>query len=430
MRRALLVITVVVVLAGCTGPLGGEDTETYDDGIGVVDGVQHNSSVAVTVDDGLNETEIDRVATRSMARIEVIRGLNFEERTDIRVMTREEYREWRGDGNVSTVRRQWENTVWEAAFIVGQDRDVLSVFDQTLGTAVQGFYAPSEEEIVIITDGEDATISTETLVHELVHALQDQQFGLPTVPERLDGEIARDSVIEGEAELIPKRYFDRCGGEWSCVDMSVSAGGQGERNPGLTLVLLTPYQQGLSFVESVQAEGGWEAVDDLYENLPASAAQVIDPERYPDSKPVDVTVQDTAGDAWHRLDHEPVGETMGQAGLYAMFWHNGVIEVEDTYSYTHPAVDGWAGDELVPYTNEDNETGYVWEIEWESVDDAREFSETYHDLLRERGARERGQRAFVIPEGPFQGAFEVTQQGTTVRIVKGPTLETLDEIHG
>ena len=430
MRRALVVLAVVVLLAGCTGLLGSEDTETYSGGIGVVDGVQYNSSVAITVDDGLNETEIERLATRSMARIEVIRGLNFEKRTDIRVMTREEYREWQGETEVSDVHRQWENTVWEASFIVGQDRDAISVFDQTLGSAVQGFYSPSEEEIVIVTDGENAAVSKDTLVHELVHALQDQQFGLPTVPDQQDAEIARDSVIEGEAELIPELYFDRCEGQWSCIDPSVSTSGQSDRNAGITLVLLTPYQQGVNFVESVRDEGGWDAVDALYEDLPESASQVINPETYPDDGPVNVTVRDRSGDAWNRLDHQPVSETVGQAGLYAMLWHNDIIDVENTYSYTHPAVDGWAGDELVPYTNEDDESGYVWEIEWESAEDAEQFYEAYRQLIDEQGARERGQQAFVVPDGPFRGAFEVQQQGTTVRIVKGPSLEALDEIHG
>lgn len=429
MRRTLAVLALVVVLAGCVGPLGSDNTNTDNDGIGVVDGVEYDSDLAVTVEDGLNETELDRLAVRSMARIEVLRGLNFQTRIPIEILTREEYRERRGDREVSTVRRQWENEVWEATFIVGQDRDVTTVFDETLGETVQGFYSPSEAEIVIVTDREETALSKRTLVHELVHALQDQQFGLDEVPSRQDPSMARNSVVEGEASLIPELYFDRCGGEWSCIEPPRPEDDEQSLNPGLVLVLLQPYEQGPEFVREIRAQDGWAGVDQLHENYPASTAQIIEPERYPDDEPVNVSVGDTSSSSWNRLDHSPVGETIGQAGLYAMFWHNDIIETEDTYSFSHPVVDGWAGDELVPYATTDGQTGHVWEIEWESASAAEQFFEAYRTLLDDQGALERGPRQFVINEGPFQGAFDVRQDGTTVTIVKGPTLDSLSAIH-
>lgn len=430
MRRALVALLLTVVLAGCAAPVAVNEDGPSDTGeLGVVDGISYDQKLDITVEDGLTEQELDLLAARSMARIELIRGLSFDERVDIEIWTRTEYQEWRGGGNVSHEQRLWENTVWESKFIVGQDRDVTLVFDETLGEAVAGFYSPSQELVVIVTDGETASPSKHTLVHEFVHVLQDQQFGLESPPERQDPGLARNGVVEGEAELIPELYFDRCASEWSCLRPE-SAGGSGASiDPGIIRVLIHPYETGPDFVEDIRDRGGWDAVDDLHDEYPTSTSQLIEPERYPEVEPVNVTVEDRSTDDWIPIEYGPVRETIGQAAIHVMLWENGVISPADPASYSHPVSDGWAGDELLPYVNEDNETGYVWELEWESKTDAQEFYEAYHDLLDEHEALERGPRQFVISEGPYAGAFDIQLDGSTVTIVNGPTIEALAEIH-
>ncbi len=430
MRRPLLAVVLVVVLAGCAAPVAVSDDGGPSEGeLGVVDGISSDEDLDISVDDGLTEEELDLLAARSMARIEVIRGLEFEERADIEIWTREEYQEWRGEPNASQVRTQWENQVWEAKFIVGQDRDVTQVFDDTLGDAVGGFYSPSSELVVIVTDSDTAAVSKRTLVHELVHVLQDQQFGIDSPPARQDLAMARDGVVEGEAELIPDLYFERCESEWSCLEPPSSAGEGADIDPGIILVLLHPYEQGPVFVDAIRERAGWDAVDDMYDSYPESTAQVIDPDKYPDTSPINVTVEDRSSTEWSPVTHDPPRETVGQAAIYVMLWHNDVIAVDNPFSYEHSASDGWAGDELVPYTDEANETGYVWEIAWESVEDAEQFHDAYHDVLAEQGAMERGSRQFVIPDGAYEGAYDVSLDGTTVTIVNGPTMDALPEIH-
>lgn len=430
MRRALVVVLVSVVLAGCAAPVAvSDDGDAAGQELGVVDGISYDDELDISVEDGLNETELDLLAARSMARIELVRGLEFEERVDIEVWTREEYREWRGETGATPARSQWENQVWEAKFIVGQDRDVTRVFDETLGEAVGGFYLPSDERVVIVSDGNTTSVSKHTLVHELVHVLQDQQFGLDSRPDRQDPALARNGVVEGEAELIPELYFDRCESEWSCLEPPTAAGGGADIDRGLLLVLIQPYQQGPGFVDAIRDRGGWDAVDDLHDEYPASTAQVIDPDRYPEVEPVNVTVEDRSSEDWEPIEHGPVRETVGQAAIHVMFQHNDVITVEEPYSYSHPVSDGWAGDELLPYANEQNETGHVWELEWEHPDDARAFYDAYLDLLDDHGALERGDHQFVVPDGPYEGAFDVRIDDTTVTVVNGPDLDSLGAIH-
>jgi len=429
MRRALLAVVVVVILAGCAAPVTPDEQDReLEDGIGVVDGVAYDDELSIAVEDGLNETELDLLATRSMARIEVIRELEFDRTVEIELLSREEFREQRSGTNASEEAVRFENTVWEALFVVGDDRDVTQVFDETMGDAVQGFYSPSEERVVVVTD-DTADLSKQTLVHELVHALQDQRFGLDAPPPRQDPAMARNGVVEGEGELIPELYFERCEREWSCLEPPTATQQQTEIDPGIILVLIQPYQDGPAFVEAIRDRGGWEAVNGLYDAYPESTAQVIEPEKYPDTGPVNVTVADRSGSAWSPIEHDPPAETVGQAALHVMLRQSGVVSADSSSDYHDPISAGWAGDELVPYERDDGETGYVWELAFESDGAAEQFRDAYRDVLAEDGARERGQRSFVIDDGPFEGAYDVRLDGDTVTVVNAPSVEALSDVH-
>ncbi|MEF8814955.1 MAG: Hvo_1808 family surface protein [Halovenus sp.] len=429
----LALVASLVVLAGCTGAFAPTDSDSddlaLDDDLGTVEGVAHDDELDISADDGFNGTERELLVTRAMARIEAIRGLPFERDVDVEVISRAEYRRSRSDGSTDETHAAWNNQVWRAKFLVGADRDIETVFNETLGAAVLGFYDVGEDRIVLVSDADEPTISKETLVHELVHALQDQHFGLDDRPETQDAQLARRGVVEGEAELVPDLYFERCGEEWSCIRPPTPASsGSDTANIGVLRVLSHPYTSGPDFVATIRDRGGWAAVDDLYRNLPVSTTQILHPEKYPDERPVNVTVPDRSSSAWSRFDHDPVGERVGEASLYVMFRDNDLIQPEGDDPYSHPATEGWRGDKLVPYRRGDD-FGYVWELEWHSPDDAAVFAEHYRDLLDTHDAVERGTDAFLIPDGPFAGAYRVSQEGTTVRIVNGPTVAALSAIH-
>lgn len=423
--KRLLALVLAVALVGCIAPAA--DDRLGQDGLGEVDGITYQDDLSITVEDGLNETELELLTTRSMARIEVIRGLQFEQTVNVSVISREEYRERYRGGEVDDVQAEWEDQFWEALFVIGQDRNASTVLDEMFGAAVLGFYSPVEERIVIVTDGESATVNKHTLVHELVHALQDQQFGLGPAGETHDRELARQGVIEGEAELVPELYLDRCDVEWDCLTPEIDDAAATDVDPGVHQLLVQPYVSGPAFVDDIRQRGGWEAVDDLYEEMPESSRQIIHPDSYPANAPENVTVPDHSGDEWTRFDRDPEADTLGEASIFVMLSHNDVIDAHP-WSYQHSFSEGWAGDQFVPYRSVDGEFGYVWETRWEDTADAEQFARAYRTLLDGHNALEQGDR-FLITEGPFEGAFDVTQEGETVRIVKGPDEESLAEIH-
>jgi len=433
MRRALL-CAIALVVAGCAAPgAAPERSDPGTDRLGWEQGHWYDDAVAVDATDGLNATEQEAIVARQMARIERLRDLEFEASVDVRVITRAEFRSDQPGGGGDDNHTAWNDQVWEGLFIVGEDTGTDESFNDTLGSSVVGYYSPGTGEIVIVSDDPEPALRRGTLVHELVHALQDQQFGLGGAPDTQDRQLARNGVVEGEANLLESRYQQRCEAEWDCVQIPSSggAGGSSDVNRGLLLVVLTPYTAGPSFVETIERRAGWSAVNDLHRAFPASTEQILDPAKYPDEKPVEVNVTDRSNGEWSRFDLDPVADTVGQASIHAMFLTNGIAaDGVQPYEYAHPVAVGWEGDSLVPYRNGDR-YGYVWETAWENDSEAREFASAYRDLLGSVGGEFRGGGVAVVPEtSPFGDAFRLTQEGSRVRIVNGPEVEDLDAIHG
>jgi hypothetical protein len=433
-RAALLAVALTVVLAGCTGPfLGHPEEPRGGDAIGWENGYWYDDPVDVTTDDGLNESELEAVTARQMARIERIRDREFQSTVPVEVISRAEYRNRsRPGGSAGPGGDPWNDQVWEALLLVGESTGSDDAISDTRSSAVLGYYSPSQDQIVIVSDSETPLVSRSTLAHELVHALQDQQFGLTGTPRTQDTQLSRNGVVEGEANYIQGAYQQSCEQNWDCIPMPEASGGGGGgssgRNAGVFTVIIHPYVSGPRFVDSVYSDGGWDAVDALHDDKPASTEQVIHPERYPDEEPVEVRVADRSNAEWDRFDHDPVGDTVGEASIFATMYHNGQTDA-DRYSYRSTPSEGWAGDTVVPYRNDTGAGGYVWESQWDSTRDAREFADAYRAaLVEEHGATSEG-NVYVVPDGEFADAFRITRSGDTVRIVNGPTVDDLEDIH-
>jgi hypothetical protein len=433
--RVTLALVALVVLAGCAAPVSGpERPDPAFDRLGWEDGYWYNDPLDVTTDDGLNASEREAVVARTMARVEEIRGLEFKRSVSVEVMSREQYLERRGNGSGrNRAYEQWNNQVWEALLLVGENRNVSDAFGSTLSTTVQGYY--SGGDIVIVSDSPTPSIDRGTLAHELVHALQDQHYSLGGNPQFQDVQLAHDGVIEGDANYVQRLYEQRCGDRWRCIPKPERAGGGGtggQFNRGVFLTIFTPYAAGPTFVESVHEQRGWRGVNTLYSQFPESTEQVIHPEAYPDERPVDVSVRDRSNARWDRFDlNRPAHDVVGEASIYAMFWANGAVErgTRSPYQYEHPLSAGWAGDRVVPYRNGDR-FGYVWVTSWDTDRDARQFLRAYREILANRSVRQSGGNVYFLPESdPFGDAFRVTRRGQRVRIVNGPTVAALGGIH-
>ncbi|AXR83316.1 Hvo_1808 family surface protein [Natrarchaeobaculum sulfurireducens] len=447
-RGTLFAVVVLVVLSGCTVPGTPGQLDT-DRELGSVAGYAADDEFAFGEEATLTEDELEAVTYRSMARLEVIRGLKFERAVDIEVITREEYREQRGEPEAASTFR---NEVWRAPFVVDGETDVNDEFEALYGDAVQGYYS-SDRIVLVADDSDEIRIDRGTLAHELTHALQDQHFGLDREGETIDERRAELGLIEGEANYLPYLYDERCADEWQCLpDPGTPAELEpGDRpfNLGLFLSIYAPYAEGPAFVSHLHETEGWSAVDRAFDDRPVSTSQVIHPARYPDDEPVDVDVTDRSSDAWDPItddDGEIRTETIGEATLFGSLWTNGVVDRPLTeggselapYNYTHPTTDGWAGDTLTAYEHtdeetDDNVTAHVWKLAWADAADAEAFADAYRGVLEANGADPVDAGAdsdtYRIDDGGFAGAFHVLVDDERVTIVGGPDVDALEEIH-
>ncbi|WP_222920393.1 Hvo_1808 family surface protein [Natrinema sp. SYSU A 869] len=461
-RLRLFAVLALVVLSGCALP-GSQSGFDTDRDLGHVGDYAHDDTFAFDADDGLSETQLEAVKYRSMARIEVVRGLKYDRDVSLEIVSRAEYRDQQagGTGNASTFR----NELWRGAFVVDGETDVKRAFDDLYDDSVQGYYV-NNRIVIVADDTDDVRINRQTLVHELTHALQDQHFGIRRESETIDGVRAENGLLEGEAGYVPQQYDRRCGDEWQCLPDYQPPTSSGEAlterpfNVGLFLSIYAPYAEGPPFVTDLYERGGWDAIDRAHDEPPRSTAQLIHPDRYPDTRPADVTISDRSSDDWRPItdgegsgsdggddsdgtgNGEPRTETIGEATLFATLWANGVIDrpltagaTDDSYNYSHPATEGWAGDSIQVYRNADEPTwtGHVWRLEWDRPADATEFADAYRRLLETRGAervKSAGDGVYRIPDGePFAGAYRVSGTGTTVEIVGAPAVDDLAAIH-
>jgi hypothetical protein len=471
MRRALGLAALALgcLLAGCGAPsaVAGLDDPSRDR-LGWEDGYWYNDTVSVSPEDGLNATERDRVIARAMARVERLRGLEFESSVDVSVIGREELSAGVG-GEPNEALRAFDNAKFEALFVVGGEEDAVSTQTETRNRTVAGFYSPSRGNIVVVSDAASPEFDGErTLAHELVHALQDQQFDLsrtaPSARTR-DAVNGRNGLVEGDARSVELAYVDRCGAEWRCLPGAEPAGDTGNGNAngneteppinlGLYILSYFPYSDGPGFVSHLRerANGSWDAVDAAFGDPPTSSAVVIDPERYREFEPRSVALDDRAAGGWERVrpPGRPDYATLGQSALTAMFAYtlyddynassvvspdaflnlDGVaVDTRDPFNYSIAPVRGWTGDRLHVYRRGD-ETGYVWRLTWASPDAAERFADRYRELLDHWGGSPDDGIWRLTADSPFAGAVDVRVDGDAVTVVGGPDRAALGELRG
>jgi len=477
MRRRLAVIAAVLLLcagfapaavaagsgpapidapadAGSTSTQGTDAANGTDgtDEVGVWNGTAHDADLGVDQSDGLTEAELRLVTDRAMARVEVLRDRPFREDVPVETMTREEFTtRVRGDGNgnasAPTAFDRWNDEVWKALFIVGEDASAAEEIETVFSGGVTGFYSFQGDRVVIVTAaGEEPQISGTTLVHELNHALQDQYHNLSRpryTGETQDADLAVDGAVEGESVHVENLYTERCDADWSCIgepDDDGDDGGTPDVNFGIAQIIQQPYADGQVYVSERKRAGGWAAVNETLADPPDSTAQVI---HRTDREPVPIEFEDRARNGWETYPDQGVNgaETVGEASIFVMFWYQAFEYGADTmdwrevhldpdheyyerygnrpYNYAFEASDGWGNDELYPYRNGERD-GYVWVTEWTTPGHAAEFESTYRVMLDAHDVERREDGVMVVPDGPFRGAYGVERDGTTVTIVHGP----------
>ena len=438
--------------------------------IGFVDGYWYNQPLEIDVEGGLTEDELDRLSARTAARFEVMRCLPAEDGVPtVEIKSREEFAEQQNGTfeNVSTALRQADNAKFETMLLIDSESNSTEVREENRGSTIGGTYNFKSNTITIVSDDPDSLlIDEEVLVHEIGHAVQDQQFNLTQYDRATtDKDKGILSLIEGDVTFIENRYLDACkNGQWEepCITEEFGSNGDGGNqsnapaNWGLYFTQFQPYSDGPSLIQEAYDDGSWDAVNDLYEDPPRSAYYSAFPGSYGEVELTDIEVSNRSSDSWERLtfEDEPDHDTIGVAGISAMFAtpiyesggqftiyeprsflnvnSSGGIDNFDPLNYNQPETEGWRDDKLYTYRNADNETGTVWTLDWASAEDAQPFVDSYKELIEFRNGQpvDGAENTYTFgEESEFDMAVTIIQDGDRVTIVSGPSVEDLPEIH-
>lgn len=463
---AAVALVAVLVLSGCTVGYQPSVPERSDppseDHLGYYNGYWYDDTFEFDTEDGLDDGETEAVVSRAMARVQLLRGLRFEEDIEVELITREAFNEefddvWR---DPPEGRQALDNAQHEALFLVGPDEDVVDVRRRNQGGTVLGFYQSSQERLVVVSANQPATLDDElTLAHELVHALQDQRFGLRAPADTTaDAVNARNGLVEGDATVVERAYERRCeSGVWQCVESGTDSGGTlpSEFNWGVYFFGFFPYAEGPGFVEHHRGGGNWSAVDAMHGEYPVTSAEIIAPETYGSDDYGEATVHDRTRAGWERVTVENGSDaaTVGRAGLASMFAYTayagdgeGVIardefrnagssglDPDSPYTYDVPYTEGWYGDRLHAYER-DGETAHVWNVTFDDAGDAATFRRGYGQVIEHWGGQRRASAAggtvwTLDDRGRFDGAVRVQRDGNSVTVVKAPSRAALNSVY-
>jgi len=153
-------------------------------------------------------------------RAEEVRELEFSSYPEVVEMTFEEYQA-QVDADVAAIPDEELTEYAETYGPLGYfdvSLDLLPIYTGSSTDWVGGVYWPSTKSITMVGEPKD-----DSLVHEYVHALQDQHFGFESVDlyDTSDGFLARRAIVEGDAVLAQYRFalqeshgFDLGSADW------------------------------------------------------------------------------------------------------------------------------------------------------------------------------------------------------------------------
>lgn len=319
--------------------------------------------------------------------------------------------------------------------------DLLDLTVRLMGEQAAGFYDPITDEMIVVSGG-DFGAEEYFYAHEIVHALQDAHLDPDdlmeeTESENSDATLARIALYEGDAVSASNAYLnDHPALAIALLRESQMDFPELDQAPGsMSAILVFPYLEGESFVARLFSEGGWQAVDAAYADIPASTEQILHPLKYLDrDHPANVPLPDPAeslGEGWDIVHDDTLGEFQ-TAVLLANFspgesidMLTGGIPLPET---ARNAAAGWDGDRFALW--EDAESGeevLVWRSVWDTPQDARAFSRALAQFGETRwDGMFNGESPDDVALVTADVAARILLAGQEVSYVQSPTLALTD----
>ena len=275
-----------------------------------------------------------------------------------------------------------ERARWLAFNLAPAAVDPAQALLDVLDEQVAGFYDPFTRQLVVRKDppasagamGPDGL--RVILAHEIEHALQDQNFGIPDMAALPDDDVrlARTALYEGDAMAVmtafgalrankPIKASIATGAATlkaldaqTLLKMSGKSPQLSHAPPVLREELVLPYAAGFALVAEAYRRGGFALVDRMFKNPPVSTHQILHPDAYfagetPALVPPPVPPAGTRAIATGRM-----GELGSRLALETC------VEKEVLKEF----VPRWAGDAYTIVEGPKNALSLLWTTAWSS----------------------------------------------------------------
>ncbi|MEO8906043.1 MAG: hypothetical protein ABI627_31355 [Polyangiaceae bacterium] len=362
-----------VLAASCalSGACAGAAPAPRADSRSVAPQVNVAPSSGPTPDGVAQDAAAEETVARALAYVSALRELPATGPVKGRVITR--------DQMVARVERELDTEIPPA--VVDASGEILfalgtvpASFDYRRGlldvmrAELLGFYEPHEKTMFLGGDLHGQELDA-TLWHELVHALQDQHYGLEKLldfsSDAGDWQSAVHALAEGDATSamfdamfagkglrapdLPDSMMDLQGALSTGVVQQVPA--------IIKRSVIAPYVDGLAFVNAVRRRGGWPAVDAVWRHLPASTEQILHLEKYEAHE---------APEALAALTPNAVGpKTATYSDIYGEETLRILFEEWMPARAAHEAASGWAGDRVTAFSD-GGATAVGWHVRYDT----------------------------------------------------------------
>lgn len=256
----------------------------------------------------------------------------------------------------------------QAIGFFGPDDDFLDIYETFVSGGVLGVYFPNSDQLLVRSAGA-LTLSTKaTIVHELVHAFDDQHFDLDRDELRDDGDAGWTftAAIEGSASYVEQAWRATLTPEEAAElrdeELRFDFGDLLTLDLGFLVYQTSVYETGRTWLERRIAQEGIGAIDDAVINGAPSSEAVTMPLDAVNLDPVDV--------AWPTVDGDVLWEGRGGRALIAALTF---VADPDQIAAT-----GWGGDAITVYRDR---TGAAC-LRWDVVGDTKRDTNELLDALR------------------------------------------------
>jgi hypothetical protein len=382
---ALLAATIVVVTRDGAGSEAAPATSAPDAGTDE----EPSASPPTTAPPGppLTEDELVVLVHELQDFVAEARGLDFLEDVQVELADEAEFQ--------ARLLEDFEDNAddiadvevfYKALGLLEPDADLLEELRRIYSAGVLGFYDPQTDELVV--RGTSLTpYVRKTIVHELVHALDDQHFDLDRddeYDERKDElPLGFTAVVEGNARRIEQQWIDQqpedVQAQARAEEQAFADGIDIDEFPEILLFQIgAPYELGKVFVDALVAERGERAVDAALLDPPTTSEQVLFPPLY------------TARELRVEVPVPPAdGEVVDDGVVGALFWF-GLFTTDDAPvppQEAFAAIRGWGGDWAVTWQDGDAACVRI-DVVGDTQEDTDEFETAVRTWAEDRNAAE------------------------------------------